>query len=758
MSPPPSPLNSPTFQIMESVVELKPDGDLSRIRSHRGNAPTLPQTKYCPLCPAKFTRTTHLHRHFRSHTNERAHRCEMCGAEFTRSDLLTRHKRTCGDPTISHRSRRKSCQACADSKIKCNLENPCSKCVSRGKKCVYVNDPAVSRDKKNNAKRRRQKRSVQTTPAEGSPELSSSPTFSSDSLPSPRDREISPMLNSTRSLTADSPPLHPTSFNSSSLSDIFDAVIKDAVNITDGSGELHDPMEKLFSNGVLDYFVDKHPFSTQAMTQQLPEFPWLEHNGASGLNGDCFSFMPSSLSPVSIPTPSDYGSPLSFISNPSPGPYSASPGSSESIGSAQPLDTENQQYLYLFFSAFCTQIPVVHQGTWAIEDKPPVLIRAMQACGALFLKTRRAVNFITETLSSTRDALIHEFTKATCSPKEQDFLILAVVLLQTIGLFHQRPEFRVSSNVYHGMLVMMIRRTESISRSRSWAVPDLNDPLTLEQTWREWALHETVKRALLLSYLHDCCHSVFFSMRPSFQTAEFDMNLPCDDALWKAQSAAEWMDLLQKPSPYGMGSTRLYGVGMQQALTSLGEIRLPTSPSPLNPFSQFILIHTILRNIYFSYSMPDSSNDTASSSSTSSSPEPSGREDRRGSQFANQYALTNWLRMWMSCPDTMKPEDEKEGDEEPPFAHNALPFYWLAQISLLAIQDGGSSWTEGAAENRFHVMKEWLDRIRFFLRKHKEISPHLWDELMVIRHQVSQVEAATLEDHPNGLLSFFPDH
>ncbi|KAK0187485.1 hypothetical protein F5146DRAFT_1206235 [Armillaria mellea] len=739
MSPPPSPLESPTFQIMESVVELKPDGDLSRIRSHRGNAPTLPQTKYCPLCPAKFTRTTHLHRHFRSHTNERAHRCEMCRAEFTRSDLLTRHKRTCGDPTIAHRSRRKSCQACADSKIKCNLENPCSKCVSRGKTCVYVNDPSVSRDKKNNAKK----------------QLSSSPTFSSDSLPSPRDSGMSPMPNSTLSLTADSAPPHSsTSFNSSSLSDIFDTVIKDAVTITDGSGDMHDPMEKLFSNDALNYFLDKRPYYTPAMTTPS-EFSWLD---SSRLSGDCFPFMPPSLSPVSIPSPSDYGSPLSFISNPSPGPYTASPASTEHIGSAQPLDTENQQYLYLFFSAFCTQMPVVHQASWAIEDKPPVLVRAMQACGALFLKTRRAVNFITDTLSSTRDALIHEFTKATCSPKERDFLILAVVLLQTIGLFHQRREFRISSNVYHGMLVMMIRHTESISRSRTWTVPDLNDSLVLEQTWREWALHETVKRALLLSYLHDCCHSVFFSMRPSFQTSEFDMNLPCDDAIWKAQSAAEWVDLLQKPSPYGIGSARLYGVGMQQALTSLGEIRFPTSASPLNPFSQFIVIHTILRNIHFSQSMPDASNDTASTSSTPSSPEPIGREDRRGSQFANQYALTNWLRMWMSCPDAMKPEDEKEGDDEPPFAQNALPFYWLAQISLLAIQDGGPSWTEGAAENRYHVMKEWLDRIRFFLRKHKEVSPNLWDELMVIRQQVSQVEMATLEDHPNGLLSFFPDH
>lgn len=28
--------------------------------------PSLPQTKYCFLCPAKFTRTTHLNRHLRS--------------------------------------------------------------------------------------------------------------------------------------------------------------------------------------------------------------------------------------------------------------------------------------------------------------------------------------------------------------------------------------------------------------------------------------------------------------------------------------------------------------------------------------------------------------------------------------------------------------------------------------------------------------------------------------------------------------------
>ncbi|KAG7439626.1 uncharacterized protein BT62DRAFT_976702 [Guyanagaster necrorhizus] len=743
MSPPPSPYDSPTLPAMEPAPELKENGDLSLIRAHRGNVPTLPQTKYCPICPAKFTRTTHLYRHLRSHSNERAHHCERCGAEFTRSDLLTRHKRTCGDPFITRRSRRKSCQACADSKIKCNLEKPCSKCVSRGRKCVYINDPADSRDKKKNVKKRRPKKPVQTKelPAESSSEYLSSPTFSSDSLPSPHNSEISPTVHS---LAADSGPFSSsTPLASSSLSDAFDAV-----TIIDGDDELqlHDPLGKIFPNSVLDNLLEKYSFSSPGTTQppQDRDLSWFAANGTPGLSGDYFSFMPISLSPDS--TPPDYES---FMRNPSP-TYTAS---QDSLGTSLPLDTEKQQYLYLFFSAFCTQIPLVHPGSWTIEDKPPVLARAMQACGALFLKTRRAVNFITETLSSTRDALIHEFTKVPCSPKEQDFLILAVVLLQTIGLFHQRSDFRVSSNVYHGMLVMMIRRTEAIARSRSWTASDLNDPFVLEQTWRDWALHETVKRALLLSYLHDCCHSVFFSMRPSFQTAEFDMNLPCDEAIWKAETAAEWIDLLQKPSPYGLGSARLYGVGMQQALAHLGEMRLPTSLTPLNPFSQFILIHTILRNIYYSYSVCDSD------SASSTSPEPVGNEDRRGSQFAAQYTLTNWLRMWMSCPEAVKPEDGDElDDDEPPFAQNALPFYWLAQISLLAIQEGGSAWTEGAVESRFHVMKEWLDRIRFFLRKDKEIPPHLWEELMVIRRQVSQVEMTALEDHPDGLLSFFPEH
>ena len=38
----------------------------------------------------------------------------------------------------ANRSRRKSCQSCADSKVKCDLQKPCSKCKARGRECVYL--------------------------------------------------------------------------------------------------------------------------------------------------------------------------------------------------------------------------------------------------------------------------------------------------------------------------------------------------------------------------------------------------------------------------------------------------------------------------------------------------------------------------------------------------------------------------------------------------------------------------------------------
>lgn len=47
----------------EVVVKVEKQ---TRRHSHKGNRPSIPQTKSCPICFAKFTRNTHLTRHLRT--------------------------------------------------------------------------------------------------------------------------------------------------------------------------------------------------------------------------------------------------------------------------------------------------------------------------------------------------------------------------------------------------------------------------------------------------------------------------------------------------------------------------------------------------------------------------------------------------------------------------------------------------------------------------------------------------------------------
>ena len=146
--------------------------------------------------------------------------------------------------------------------------------------------------------------------------------------------------------------------------------------------------------------------------------------------------------------------------------------------------------VHLFYNMFLAQMPIMHIPTFTVDGKPEILISAMQACGALYVKTQAAVRFIDATLASARDRLVGEFVrrtvmsdrkwrltiwllqaKAPTSWEDQVHLILAVVLLQTIGLFHQRPEQRAHSSIYHGMLVMVRPLSPRQRRSRWLTVP-----------------------------------------------------------------------------------------------------------------------------------------------------------------------------------------------------------------------------------------------------------------------------------------------
>ena len=269
-----------------------------------------------------------------------------------------------------------------------------------------------------------------------------------------------------------------------------------------------------------------------------------------------------------------------------------------------------------------------------------------------------------------------------------------------------------------------------------------------------------MNRALLLSYLHDTVHCIYFAMPPSYLPNEMAMFLPCDDALWKASTATEWFLALQKLSPYGSVQERLMGVSMPRAIAEFNQQRTPETTIPLNPFAHFVLIHAILRNLFTVCLQSRLPVSATSSPQLHQSNADTVDEVVDQEIMTLQYALHNWLQSWLSGPELPQ---TTSAEAEPPFITNALPFYWLGQVSLLAYQEKYPPFEMHSENNlkgevRFRLVKQWLRHIRGFLKQTDQAPTLFWDELMRIRLQSWQadIEGGGGDDQ-DGLLGFFPD-
>ena len=247
---------------------------------------------------------------------------------------------------------------------------------------------------------------------------------------------------------------------------------------------------------------------------------------------------------------------------------------------------------------------------------------------------------------------------------------------------------------------------------------------------------------------------MYSSIPSSFQSSEFNINLPCDDVLWQAGSVGEWFETIYAPSPYGSGTPRIIGVDMESALASLGQIRLPTIPVSQNPFANFLLIHTLLGT---SCSSPRSTSSLSGYQATS----PVGSTSRQNGGQAErtlpaQYALHNWLQAWLCCP-VHAPSTRRR--DEPAFVLNALPFHWTREVSILARHTGGlniGSSSVASEDVGVLLMSQWLEQIRSFLSNGEPIPGHLWNELIKIRMHISRVDTDCGSVGSDGLLAFLP--
>ena len=196
-----------------------------------------------------------------------------------------------------------------------------------------------------------------------------------------------------------------------------------------------------------------------------------------------------------------------------------------------------------------------------------------------------------------------------------------------------------------------------------------------------------------------------------------EINLPCDDALWRAPTCAEWYKIQQESSPYGMGLSRMLGTNMQFTLASLKDRSTSTAPSTVNPFASFVLIHSILRDVFSGHNTR-----TTQGSSPHTCVIGHGEIINDMNTIAIESSLHEWQKMWFANPETVHSREISDGL---PFVSNAIPFYWLAKLVEAAKQKGtihiGPATSASDIEDRYRLVKTWLMQISSCLQSESEV-------------------------------------
>jgi len=167
---------------------------------------------------------------------------------------------------------------------------------------------------------------------------------------------------------------------------------------------------------------------------------------------------------------------------------------------------------------------------------------------------------------------------------------------------------------------------------------------------------------------------------------------------------------------------------MQFALASLKDRSTSAVPSTVNPFASFVLIHSILRDVF-------------SARGTRTAPGSSPHTfmiDHGGingmNTIAIEFSLHKWQKMWFANPETVHSGENSDGL---PFVSNAIPFYWLARLVEAAKQEGtihiGPPASMNDVEDRYRLVKTWLMQISSCLHNGSEVSLNLRNNPAAIR-------------------------
>ncbi|KAF2187175.1 hypothetical protein K469DRAFT_725730 [Zopfia rhizophila CBS 207.26] len=237
-----------------------------------------------------------------------------------------------------------------------------------------------------------------------------------------------------------------------------------------------------------------------------------------------------------------------------------------------------QTYCDLFFTRFNTAYPLIHMSTFEPSHVDTLLLISVLLLGATY----------GEKDAHQLAVCIHDvirpqiFANAGFSAKPDLWVLQTILLVECFGKSRAGQKQHDMSHLFHGLLINLIRRSDCQSIRPSTLEDSTED---LEDDWRTWVDAEQKKRLAFLCFMWDTQHAVLFCQSLCMSAFELRSTLPCDQALWEADSAEAWHQLRQKhpTPPLFLSCLKMY---LNPSATALSK--------NLNALSRALLLHGLM--------------------------------------------------------------------------------------------------------------------------------------------------------------------
>lgn len=421
------------------------------------------------------------------------------------------------------------------------------------------------------------------------------------------------------------------------------------------------------------------------------------------------------------------------------------------------LTVENIKHFVEHFVSFQGHWPIIHMPTFTLLEAWDGLVLAIICIGAIY-SDRRDVYQVREMMEIVKDAVHRNsrvYNVAVGAGQAPDLEtsktdieeLQALFILQTAFIWHGNPQQRSTARQEYTLLASLVTHLGLLQPASQGhpAFSLLHQPgtITLSEVsswdWSSWVEQEKRIRTMYFIFLMDTALTIYFNHPPLFDPFEVRLPLPSDDAVWDARSATDCANALglnglELQQSNVAGSRRTRQPDMRSAMRSLLEPEYTFQQRATNAYSKFILIHTLLAQIWrvqranlhqsagHGSGYPSSTPSTPLSSidwvsrdgSHSGMPTDNFQVQNPQTQAALQsinQALQKWKGMWDYDIAVQYPP-EILAQRRFGFSRDGIHFYYLAQSFLRSVK--ASEWT-APPDLRFMQAMTLLKKIKGFV-------------------------------------------